>query len=106
MSLTSCRLVVAIQSFPLRDEQALVLSLFPVESGEPSARQPRLDRRAQRGLALEPSGERHVAELHTEARTELAQRTKLIQLEQAVDPVAARRPLGDDQLGRLQVTQH
>src|SRR5947208_9208626 len=53
MSFTSCRLVVAMQSFQLCDEESLVLSLFPVESGELGAGEPRVDRGPQVGLTAE-----------------------------------------------------
>src|SRR5438045_6309289 len=65
-SFTSCRLVVDIHSFRSGDEQALVLSLLPVEGGELGAREPAIDRGAQIGLAPQARCERDVGERHVE----------------------------------------
>src|SRR5215216_5805513 len=58
MSFTSCRFVVAIQSFQfLGGEQPLMLTLLPVECGQLRPREPRVDGSPQLRLAFEPSGE-------------------------------------------------
>src|SRR5438094_3041171 len=105
-SFTSCRFVVAIQSFRLRNEQALVLALVPVEGGEASPGQPRLHGRAQGWLAFEPGGEGDVTELDAEPDPQLAKRAELVQLEQAVDAVARRCAFRHHELRGLEIAKH
>src|SRR3954454_24992465 len=108
MSFTSCRLVVAIQSFPLvlGDEQSLVLSLFPVEGREFGACEPGVDGSAEVRLAPQSRSECHVGELDLELLPEPPERAELVQLEQAVGAVSGGSPARDDETGALQVTEH
>src|SRR5437764_9872074 len=47
-----------------------------------------------------------VRELHFEVTPELAERAQLVQLEQAVGPVARGSAAGDDEAGTLQIAEH
>src|SRR6266536_4711337 len=93
-SFTSCRCVVAIQSFrlefvPLRGEQPLVLALLPVQRRELGPGEPALDGASQLRLAAEPRRERDVRQLDIEPAPQLAERAQLIELEQPIAAVAA-----------------
>src|SRR5262245_2635917 len=110
-SFTSCRRVVAIS--PLlpwvdssSDEQALVLSLLPVERVDAAPVQPGLQRCTELGLAPEPRCERDLVEVDAIAPPQLAQRPQLVQLAQSVLAVAGARASGDDEPGRLEVAEH
>src|SRR5919109_533243 len=106
MALTSCLFVVAIRSFPLGGEQSLVLSLLPVEGGQPRPGDPRLDRCPQRRLAFEAGGEGDVRQLDAEATSQLAERPQLVELEQAVQAVARAAPGRYDQPRPPEIAQH
>src|SRR5689334_17858161 len=97
MSLTSNRLVVAIQvSLPVSGgQQPLVLPLLPLDPGRRRRRgrreirsgEPGLDSRAQRGVAPKPKRERELAELDAEPLAEFSERPELVQLAHAVEAV-------------------
>src|SRR5919205_836662 len=83
-SFTSCRFVVAIQSSPVAGsggEQALV-------------------------LAAKPRGEGDVGELDAVPPPQLRERPKLVQLEEAVDAIAACAAGRDDEAGLFQIPEH
>src|SRR4029453_10867924 len=81
-SFTSCRFVVAMQSFQSGDEQALVLSLFPVEGGELGAGEPGIDGGSQVRLPAQSCSERDVGELDSGVLPQPPERAQLIELEQ------------------------
>src|SRR6187431_82408 len=110
-SFTSCRCVVAINplfelvvccqvSGCVDGEQALVLALLPVDPGGERLVGPRdvrpcepgLDRRAERRLASEPKRELELDELDVVALPQLGERVQLVQLADAVAPIARRAP--------------
>src|SRR5262249_45874187 len=109
-SFTSCRRVVAISPLPWVDfscdEQPLVLALLPVERVDAASVQPALKLGPEVGLAPEPRRERDLAEVDAEPPSQLAQRPQLVQLAQAVLPVARTCALRHDEPGRLEVTKH
>src|SRR5207237_9245490 len=87
-------------------ERPLLLPLLPFEGRELCPGEPRLDRGAQVRLTPEPGREGDVGELDPEAPPQIAERTQLVQLEEAVEPVAGRRPIRNDERGRFEVAQH
>ena len=80
-------------------EQPFVLALFPLDPGASSPGEPAVDRGPELGLAAEPRGERDVADPEAEARAQLGERAKLVQLAQAVEPVAGGAAPRDDEAG-------
>src|SRR5436309_8996646 len=106
-SFRSNRFVVAMVLFSSSGgEQRLVLALLPFECCEVDAGEPALDGGAKRRLAPEPGREGHVRELEPEALPQVAERAELVQLAEAVEPVAGGRAVGDDERGGLEVPQH
>src|SRR6266480_1322024 len=105
-SFTSCRFVVAIQSSRLGGQEPLVLALLPVEGGQLVTCQPGLYCRSQLRLALEPSCESDVGELHVVAPAELPQGAELIELEEPVQAIAGPIPPGEDEPCALEVAEH
>src|SRR5215472_7445386 len=103
-----------MKSFRLCGEKPFVLALFPLEAGsddgqaavarpedriacgDPGGRifdvgEPAVDRGAELGLPPESRGEGDVADPEAEAAPQLGERAELVQLAQAVEPVARRR---------------
>ena len=77
-----------------------MLSLLPVERVDAAAVEPRVERAAQLRLAAEPGGERDLADLDLRSGAGAAQRAELVQLPQAVQPVAGAAFARDDEPGR------
>src|SRR5918999_4363771 len=90
--LSSFRCRLACSGRFARREQALVLTLLPLdpgrrlvlEDGNLSAGEPGLESGAKVGIAPKPNCERDVVELHAEALPEIGERAELVQLASAV----------------------
>ena len=80
-----------------------MLSLLPFERFQVDPGEPGVDGRPQRRLTPESRRERHVAELDAEAAPQRGKRTKLVQLAEAVQPVAGGRPGRADALASFRV---
>src|SRR5439155_15171298 len=109
-SFTSCRFVVAMRRFlsvaGSGGQEPLMLALLPVERRDVGPGEPGIDGRVQLGLAAQPRGEGQLSQFDAEAAPKLFEAAQLIQLEQAVLPVAGRRPPRDDEPRALQIAAH
>src|SRR2546429_535409 len=109
-SFTSCRFVVAMRRFlsvaGSGGQEPLVFALLPVERRDIGPGKPGVDGRAQVGLAPQARGEGQVAQLDAKAAAKLLERPQLVQLEQAVFPVAGRRPARNHEARALEIAQH
>src|SRR5581483_3832534 len=85
----------------------LVLSLLPLDPGEVvGRREPGFDPAAELRLPPQARREGELGELDAEAPTQLPQRAELVQLAQAVEPVARRAAPRQDEPGLLEVAEH
>src|SRR5882724_4242914 len=105
-SFTSCRFVVAIQSSRLGGQEPLVLALFPVEGGQLGTCQPGLHCAPQLRLALEPSCESDIGELHVVVPAKLPQGAELVELEEPVQAIAGPAPAWDNEPRAFEVAKH
>ena len=77
-----------------------MLALFPLDPGEVvGAGEPAVDGLAELGLAPEPRREDEVGDLEVEPLPQLGERPELVQLAEAVEPVAGTR-CGAERRGR------
>ena len=98
-SFTSYRLVVAINPFPrsgssvggqATSSRSCLRCSQSTQSADGSCRAASLDRGPEIGLAAQPGGEGELVELDGEALAQVAERAELVQLAEAVEPVAGR----------------
>src|SRR5207245_2497118 len=68
--------------------------------------EPAVDRGAKLGLAAQPRREGDVADPDAEPAPQLGERAELVQLAQAVETVAGRRPRRDDEPRLLEIAEH
>ncbi len=68
--------------------------------------EPAVDRGAELGLPAQPRREGDVTDPEAEAAPQLGERAELVQLAQAVEPVAGRRARRDDEPGLLEIAEH
>src|SRR5207247_3575819 len=94
------------RSFSSGSEQALLLTLLPIKRGQLRSREPGRYCGAQLGLTLESRSKGDVRELDVIAAAELAERPQLVQLQQAVEPVAATGSARNDEPCPLHVAEH
>src|SRR5436190_4086447 len=89
-------------------QQPLVLTLLPLHPGELvlDVGEPALDRGAELGLPAQPRGEGDVTDPEAEAAPQLGERAELVQLAQAVEPVAGGRARRHDEPGLLEIAEH
>src|SRR5207244_7039177 len=87
-------------------QEPLMLALLPIEGGQLGACQPGLHCGPQLRLALEPSCESDVRELHVVAAAELAQGAELVELEEPVQAIAGSAPAGDNEPRAFEVAEH
>src|SRR6185503_12823433 len=102
------RRIASLQpSIPFGDlggQQPLVLALLPLDPGEVvGAGEPAVDGLAELGLAPEPRGEDEVGDLEPMRLPQLGERPELVQLAEAVLPVAGRGAAGRDEAEAVEV---
>src|SRR5207244_11562218 len=68
--------------------------------------EPAVDGRAELGLPAQSRGEGDVADPEAEAAPQLGERAELVQLAQAVEPVAGGRARRDYEPGLLEIAEH
>src|SRR5205823_7608814 len=68
--------------------------------------EPAVDRPAKLRLAPEPCGEHEIRDLEAEPPAELGERLELVQLAEAVEPVAGGGAGRDDEAEALEVAEH
>src|SRR6476646_5072343 len=96
--LRSCHLFLS-----LCGEKSFVLALLPFHPGRVfDVGEPTVDRGAELGLPSQTRGEGEIADPEAEAAPQLCERAELVQLAQAVEPVAGGRARREDEPGLLE----